>query len=164
MDFGGSLSILDPSMVFQVASVCGLTGKIKLITVDNVASFFIKNGELIYATIDTSKKKLGQYLIERGVIEKHQLDEALAEYKSGAGVERIGNILIRRGYLGFDSLETAMKDQMKEVVYEVLHWKTGQFIYFNDVVPEHEDIFLDIKMDYLILEGLKRMDEAEKGI
>ena len=49
---------------------------------------------------------------------------------------------------------------MKEVVYEVLQWNDGQFIFFNDAAPEEEDILLDIKMDYLILEGLKRLDEA----
>ncbi len=163
MDFGGNLSVLDPSMVLQVASVCGLTGKIKLITVDNVASFYIREGELTCATIDTNRKKLGQYLIERGFVEKHELGEALAEYRSGNGAERIGNILIRRGYLDFESLKQAMQDQMKEVVYEVLRWNSGQFVYFDQVLPEHEDIFLDLKMDHLILEGLKRIDESEKG-
>ncbi|MBN2070968.1 MAG: DUF4388 domain-containing protein [Candidatus Krumholzibacteriota bacterium] len=162
MDFGGDLSVLDPSMVFQVASVCGLTGKLKLITIENVASFFIKDGELIYATIDTRKKKLGQFLIEKGYIDQVKLDEALDEYKHGKGMERIGNILIRHGYLDFESLQNAMQEQMKEVVYEVLTWKTGQFVFFNKVTPEHEDIFLDIKMDYLILEGLKRIDEADR--
>jgi hypothetical protein len=50
---------------------------------------------------------------------------------------------------------------MKEVVYEVLAWRKGQFIFFNDVLPQDEDILLEVKLDHLILEGLKRLDEAK---
>ena len=48
------------------------------------------------------------------------------------------------------------------MVYEVLPWKKGQFVFFSGVEPEHEDILLDIRMDHLILEGLKRIDEAAR--
>lgn len=163
MDFGGNLSVLEPSMVFQVASVCGLTGRLKLISVDNVASFFFKSGELIYATIDTRRKKLGEFLIEGGFITKDQLEEALEEYSVKNGRDKIGNIMIQSGYLDHKSLVSALQDQMKEVVYEVLPWNEGQFAFFNLVEPQDEDILLDIRMDHLILEGLKRMDEAEKS-
>lgn len=161
MDFGGNLQVLDPSMVFQVASICNLSGRLKLITTENVASFFFRKGELLYATIDTRKKRIGQFLIERGIITSEQLISALAEYRSGEGGERIGNVLIKRGFLDRESLVSAIQEQMKEVVYEVLQWKEGQFAFFNLDAPTEEDIVLDIKMDYLILEGLKRMDEAE---
>ncbi|MBN1164564.1 MAG: DUF4388 domain-containing protein [Candidatus Krumholzibacteriota bacterium] len=163
MDFGGDLAVLDPSMVFQVTTLCQLTGKLKLITIDNVASFYFQEGELIYATIDTRIKKLGQFLIEKNYISREQLNEALADPRVLSGKERIGNILISSGYLEYASLVAVMQDQMKEVVYEVLPWKTGQFAFFNRVEPANEDILLDIKMDNLILEGLKRLDEANKG-
>ncbi|HSG29862.1 MAG TPA: DUF4388 domain-containing protein [Candidatus Krumholzibacterium sp.] len=162
MDFGGDLSVLEPSMVFQVASICDLTGRLKLITADNVASFFFRKGELLYATIDTRKKKLGQFLVEKQMMTSEQLDEALDQYKKDGRKERIGNFLIRQGYLDHESLVSAIQDQMKEVVFEVLPWKEGQFVYFNLNEPMEEDILLDVRMDYLILEGLKRMDEADK--
>lgn len=159
MDLGGNLSVVEPSMVFQIASICELSGELKLITRDNVASFYFKDGELIYATIDTRKKKLGQFLIEKGYIDEDQLEEALSEYKSKKVDERIGNFLVKKGYLEYEALVSAMQDQMKEVVYEVLPWKKGQFVFFNLIEPMKEDILLDIRMDYLLLEGLKRMDE-----
>ena len=120
----------------------------------------------IAETIESVISQKGDFSIEFIIMDNCSTDRTpsiVDEYQRGKSTERIGNILIRRGYLDYESLKSAMKDQMKEVVYEVLRWKTGQFVYFNNVVPEHEDIFLDIKMDYLILEGLKRMDEADKG-
>jgi len=161
MDLGGDLSIIEPSVAFQIMSFAGLTGELKLVAVDNVASFYFREGELIYATIDTRKKKLGRFLIEKGWITEEQLTKVLREYRSKEGYDRIGNALIARGYLDYNSLAAAIQEQMKEVVYEVLSWKKGQFIFFQNVLPQDEDILLDVKLDHLILEGLKRLDEAK---
>jgi hypothetical protein len=163
MDFGGDLSILEPSVAFQIMSFSLLTGEIKFVTHDNVASFYFKKGELIYATMDTRKKKLGKFLIEKGWLTEEQLAKVLREYWAKEGRGRIGNALIERGYLDYNSLAQAIQEQMKEVVYEVLSWRKGQFIFFHDVFPGDEDILLEVKLDHLILEGLKRLDEA-KGL
>jgi hypothetical protein len=162
MDFGGELSVLDPSMTFQIANLCALTGKMTFMTVDNIASCWFDEGHLLYATIDTRKKKIGQFLIEKKVITAQQLEEALEESKSKGGTTRVGIILLQRGYLDRERLVAAIQDQIKEVVYEVLHWKNGQFVFFNGVKPEEEDILLDIRTDHLILEGLKRLDESNR--
>jgi len=161
MDFGGDLSILEPSIIFQIMSISHITGELKLVTADNVASLYFKEGELLCATIDTRKKKLGTFLVEKGWITEEQLGAVLREYKSKGRGERIGNLLISRGYLGSQALVAAIHEQMKEVVYEVLSWKRGQFSFFHGVLPLDEDILLDVKLDRLILEGLRRLDEAQ---
>jgi len=161
MDFSGDLSVLEPATLFQLFNMSRLTGMLKFITKDNNASFYFKEGELIYATIDTRKKKIGRFLIEKELITEEQLNEALDEFTSKGGTEKIGHILIDKGYLDYDSLATVIQEQMKEVVYDVLPWKQGQFIFFNEVQPKDVDILIDIKMDHLILEGLKRLDELK---
>lgn len=161
MDFGGSLSVLDPSILFQIMNLSGIRGELKLVTSDNVASFYFRDGDLIYATIDTRKKKLGTFLVERGIVTEEQLNRVLREYRSADGSPRLGNLLISRGYLDYNSLVSAIQEQMKEVVYEVLSWREGEFVFFSGVLPQDEDIFLDVKLDSLILEGLKRLDEAK---
>jgi hypothetical protein len=161
MDLGGDLSVIEPSVAFQIMSFAGLTGELKLVTINNVASFYFKEGGLIYATIDTRRKKLGRFLVEREWITEEQLNRVLREYASKEGYGRIGHALIARGYLDYKSLVSAIQEQMKEVVYEVLSWKKGQFIFFNAILPQDEDILLDVKLDHLILEGLKRLDEAK---
>lgn len=161
MDFGGDLSVLEPSIVFQIMSMAGATGQIKFITPENIASFCFRSGELIYATIDTRRKKLGEFLVERGWLTEEQFAKALAEYLPSKSPGRIGNHLIARKYLTRDLLVQAIQEQMKEVVYEVLSWKRGQFVFMNGILPHDEDILLDVKLDHLILEGLKRIDEAD---
>jgi len=162
MDFGGDLEIIDPSMVFQIAHLCGLSGRMKFMTIDNVASCWFKDGELLYATIDTRSKKIGETFIEKGIVTAQQLEDALRETRSGQGGKRIGSILIEKGYLEYETLVTAIQEQMKEVVYEILPWHRGQFAFFAGIEPGDEDILLDVRVDHLILEGLKRIDESGK--
>ena len=162
MDFGGDLSILSPDLVIQLIGMAALTGKIKFITTGNLASFYFERGELVFANIETRQKRIGEFLIGIGVINEKQLDSALEEYRSKGGGKRIGNILIDRGHLDYEALASAIQEQMKEDVYEVLQWSEGQFSYFDRVLPKDEDILLDVKMDHLILEGLRRLDETKK--
>ncbi len=163
MDLGGNLSVLDPPSIFQLLNMSSMTGELKFVTADSVASFYFKEGELVYATSDTNKKKLGAFLIERGCISEKQLYEALKEFWLNQGSKRIGNIMIEKGFLEKETLIDTIQEQIKEVVYAVLSWKEGQFIFFRGVQPRDEDILLDVKMDHLILEGLKRLDESKES-
>ena len=162
MDLGGNLSVLDPPSIFQLLNMSAMTGELKFVTADCVTSFYFREGEMIYATSDKNKKKLGTFLIEKGWISEEQLYEALKEFWLNQGSKRIGNIMIEKGFLEKDSLVEAIQEQIKEVVYAVLSWTEGQFIFFRGVQPRDEDILLDVKMDHLILEGLKRLDESKE--
>lgn len=161
MDLGGNLSVLDPPSIFQLLNISTMTGELKFVTADDVASFYFKDGQLIYATMDRQKKKLGRFLIEKGLITEDQLYEALKDFWTNQGSKRIGNIMIDKGFFEKKSLVEAIHEQIKEVVYSVLSWQDGQFIFFRGVEPRDEDILLDVKMDHLILEGLKRLDETK---
>lgn len=160
MDFGGDLAVLEPVVVFQIINMSGLTGALKLITTDNAARFYFKEGELVYATIETRRKRIGKFLVERELITQRQLDEVLEIYLARKKGRKIGHFLIEGGFLDREALVSAIQDQMKDVVYEALRWKSGKFEFFNREKPGEEDILLDVKLDHLILEGLKRLDES----
>lgn len=158
MDFCGNLAVLEPSMVFQTVNSFNLSGLLKFITYKNMASFYIHKGEVIHASIAT-KKKIGIYLLEKKLITKDQLRNAFNTHRRQKGSAHIGEILIEWEYIKRETLKAAIQQQMEEIVFEVLAWRKGEFLFFNNVKPVDEDIFLDHKMNYLMLEGLKRLDQ-----
>jgi len=162
MDFGGDLKVLEPSIIFQMINIAKLTGRLKLITADNVATLYFETGELTYAAIDTGNKRVGEILIEKGLITEDQLEQALHESRRDDVDKRTGDVLIENGDIDQNVLVSVIQEQIKEVVYMVLEWIEGQFIFFADAKTENEDILLDVKLDHLLLEGLKRLDEARK--
>ena len=160
MDFGGDLRILEPTTIFQLFNMSRLTGMLKFEHENRVASFYFKDSRLIYTTINSTRKKIGELLIEQGQITQPQLEEALEVSKKNKGTKRIGQILIDRGFLDSKSLSNAIKEQMKEIVYKVLPWKEGKFVFISEIEPENEDIYLNLGLDHLILEGMRRIDEG----
>lgn len=60
---------------------------------------------------ETVKKRLGEILIDDGILSRENLDEALSQQKKEGGL--IGQILIRLGYISEDDLVSAVAKQMK---------------------------------------------------
>lgn len=160
MDLSGNLTIIDPALVLQFINTCQLSGMLKFVTIDNVASFYFREGELIHTNIDT-KKKIGEYLLDKDLITRKQLSSALHAFRHEKGFVRVGEILIERGYISKETLSNVIQEQMREVVFEVLSWKEGGFLFFNDVTPKSQDILIDQQLDYLLLEGFRRLDEQK---
>lgn len=160
MDFGGNLAVLEPTTVFQIFQLSHLTGKLILKTHDNSASFYFIDGALIHALIGSNRKMIGEFLLEKNVITQRQLKNALKEFKRRKGRKKIGKILIDRGYLDHNSLVSVLQEQIKELVFEVISWREGTFAFFQNVRPKDEEVLMDLRMDYLLLEGLRRMDES----
>jgi len=159
MDFVGDLSVIEPANVLQLCGLSSLSGELRLITLVNSASFYFRDGQLIYAWIESRKRRIGQFLIEKGLITQEQLRDALLAFRDNQGKKRVGEILIEQGYLSRKALVAAIQEQFRESVYQVLSWKRGHFIFSKNVYPEYEDILLDDRMEHLLLEGLRRLDE-----
>lgn len=160
MDFGGDLSILGASTIFQIFKISSLTGQLKLMAAQKVASLYFRKGELTYATFDVhQKKKLGEILVEKNLITKRQLMSALFTFQKPGNGKRLGQILVDQGFLDQEDLIDVIQEQMREVIYDVLTWETGVFIFFEGVQPVDDDILLDMNLDFLMLEAYRRLDE-----
>jgi type IV pilus assembly protein PilB len=59
---------------------------------------------------ERSKKRVGEILIEDGVLTQENLDEALVQQKKEGGI--IGQILIRMGYVSEENLVAALSKQL----------------------------------------------------
>ncbi|MBU0755198.1 MAG: DUF4388 domain-containing protein [Planctomycetes bacterium] len=159
MDLHGSLDVLEPAMVFQSFHTWGLTGLLKFVNPGKFADFYLRNGSIIFATLER-KKKIGEYLLEKGAITEKQLKKALNTFRHEKGLARLGEILVERRYISQETLSKMIQEQMREIIYEVMTWQGGAFLFFNGLEPEEEDVFLDQRMDHLILEGCRRLDES----
>ena len=82
--------------------------------------------------------------------------QALAEKDRAT---RLGTALVEMGAIDARTLRRAIEEQIKEVVYEIVRWREGRFRFTSGRRPNAQDVFIDIPLDHLILEGLKRLDE-----
>ena len=99
------------------------------------------------------------------LVRKGQLDPAQLE---GAKIQadrrgvRIGTVLVESGGLDESVLAGAIREQIMEVVYALVRVERGSFAFYSQIYPENEDILLDVSLDMLLLEGFRKLDELER--
>jgi len=156
LDLEGNLSIFEPIAVFQLINLAQATGELSLDVGDNSARVFFDGGSVTYAEISNRKIKLGEYLVRHKLVTQKNLDKVLVKNRKG---KKIGRLLVENEIIDEKELQSAIGEQIKEVVYEVVRWKKGWFQFSDGKQPAAQDVFIDIPLDSLILEGLKRLDE-----
>ena len=98
---------------------------------------------------------LGRYLVESGSISRTKLDEVLVN-RSAPGL-RLGQRLIDAGLVEEDAVKLALTRQSSELVYEVVRWKAGRFVFQIGLPPPEGR--LNLSIGALIMEGFRRVDE-----
>ncbi len=156
MDLRGNLAIFGPISVLQLINLEQTTGELVFESGGNTARIYFDRGSVTYAEIANRKMKLGEHLLAEGLITREALDRAL---KAQGLRRRLGTVLVEMGEIDARTLRRTIEEQIKEVVYEVVRWRGGRFRFTSGRKPKTQDVFIDIPLDHLILEGLKRVDE-----
>jgi hypothetical protein len=145
----------------QMLNLAGATGELKLARRGNVASIYFERGNVTFAGIKNRPVKLGEYLVRGGFIDQGALEEALEKRPSAR--KRIGALLLEAGHIDEAKLKAAVTEQAKEAIYEIVRWQDGSFTFYKDRQPSPQEVRIDIPLDHLMLEGLKRLDEEREN-
>ncbi len=156
--FRGDLAVITIENLMQLVSHAALSGELYLVTPGNSAVFFVHEGLLIYAYLEENPLRIGERLIQKNLITKEHLQECLSQYQRKSAQLKIGKILVENGYLQQADLETTIKEQIKDIFFEVLSWKEGSFTFSIKKIPTADCIFLEERIDHLILEGIIHLD------
>ena len=157
--FQGDLSVITIENLMQLVSHAALSGELQLTTPSNTAVFFVHKGTLVFSYLEKNPMKIGERLVQDNYITSENLQECLSQYRRTSSRPKIGKILVEKGYLQQKDLEKAIKEQIKAIFFEVLSWREGSFSFSIKEIPQGEGIFLEERIDYLILEGIVHLDD-----
>jgi hypothetical protein len=161
MDLEGNLNRFSVAEIFQLLSFSRKTGTLGLQAADEVAMVYFRAGNVIYAYTPQQQIPLGELLLAQGLLTEKHLTGALAE-KGKNPNRRIGEILVAMGFVSRAQMEEAVRRQVEELIYRILHWESGNFKFYEEEFPTEEEIFIHISTENLILEGVRRIDELER--
>ena len=156
--FQGDLSVITIENLMQLMSHAALSGELHLVTPVNSAVFFVHQGTLVYGYLEENPLRIGKRLVQGNHITAADLQECLSQYQSQSPQPKIGRILVESGYLQQTDLEKVVKKQIKDIFFEVLSWKEGSFSFLIKEIPDNDGIFLEDRIDHLILEGIIHLD------
>lgn len=118
---------------------------------------FLRDGQPVFATSTHDALRLGAMLVRQGKVRPEQVEAAILRARS-AGF-RIGQGLMQAGLVDEAELQRLLKVQVSEVIFELFEWREGTFTVYDKVPPPSTAVRLEVDLQNLIMEGVRRLDE-----
>jgi hypothetical protein len=164
MELEGSIKAFSLPEVLQFLSMGKMTGVLTIQKDSAVVSLLIRKGKIIDATMAGRARRLGQLLIDRGLLKRSDLEEVLGQQQTIDTDKRLGQILVDRQIVSLEKLRDALRLQIEEDVWDLFSWDEGyfKFEYVDDQAAA--DAIVEIDIEPILIEGSRRLDEWHKII
>ncbi|UCE81923.1 MAG: Lar family restriction alleviation protein [Deltaproteobacteria bacterium] len=156
LDFKGNLKSIPLPTILQMLVSDNKTGILQFTQGEKRRAICLKDGKIV-AGSGQPGLQLGQILFKKGLISPPELLQVLDKAKQ-AGM-RIGEMLLKMGYISQDNLKELIRQQIREVVFDLLCWAEGDFQYQDCSVEFNDQLIDDVNAFQLLLESSARKDE-----
>jgi len=153
----GSLARFAAPDLLTFLNMGRLTAVLVLERPDQETKLFLRDGQPVFANSTRDALRLGSLLVKLGKAQKSQVDGALQ--KARASGFRVGQALLSSGLVGEADLQRLLKVQVSEVIFDIFEWRDGIFSVFDRVEPPAAAVTLEMDLQNLIMEGVRRLDE-----
>ena len=123
---------------------------------------YVDGGLVVFATSNEPEVFLGTYLIRQGVLPEDAVRSA-EERLAGDGV-RLGQILLRLELLDQKSLDSAVAEQVREILWGGFDWEDGEVVFEVGARRSDETIRIDLPIDEVIVAGIRRVRAVRRLI
>ncbi|MGB2697320.1 MAG: DUF4388 domain-containing protein [Candidatus Zixiibacteriota bacterium] len=162
MDLQGSIERFELSDIFQLLSVSKKTGTLGVQRGEDVVMVYFRQGDIIFAHNPNRKLRLGDLLIRKKKLTISQLERAMRIQRDLKTRKKLGELLVLESFITRKDLEDVVRQQVEDVIYDLLRWETGNFKFYENKFPTQEDVTINISTENLILESVRRLDEMEQ--
>jgi hypothetical protein len=172
MSLVGRLEDLALPDIFQIISLSKKTGTLIVRSRRGTGMVVFKDGQVIQAASDIIRDSLGNILVSQGMVAESALSEALAIQRRES-TKPLGMILTQMGAVPAQTLESVVRKQIEEIIYDLLAWEEGFFNFELGEIAPQDKIEIDtqefllkhgISAEYLLMEGTRILDERRKGM
>jgi len=148
--------------IFRLVGTTKKTGRLRVRKRPEIeGTIFFVEGKVSFAYTLENRVPLGLRLVEAGLLSSEELKEALRIQEEGSP-ERLGQILISRGYIEEGVLARFVQEQILDALFEIMTWRDGEFSFEPNHIPTEEDIGIYLEAEELISDANQRLVEWEE--
>jgi len=155
----GDLSRIEVPDLLTFLNMGHRTGVLALERSEQETKLFFCDGRPVYATSTRDDLRLGSMLVRMGKVKADVLEKVLSGPKKPG---RIGHALLAQNVLSEPELASFLKVQVSEVIFDTFAWRTGVFSFWDGVPPPATAVTLDMDLQNLLMEGVRRIDERHR--
>ncbi|MBN1883361.1 MAG: response regulator [Deltaproteobacteria bacterium] len=150
MKLSGSLEKNKLADILREVKRDNLTGVLAVKSQEGFGTIHFLNGIIVKAYSPTFKERMGRRLIEKRLISEKDLRKSLMFQKKEAPNTRLGDILLKQGFITEDNLKSTLKEIMEDTLYSMFFWDG---IYrFEDEQIDDEEVELSVDVDEFLEE------------
>ena len=160
----GDVSILSFADLLQHLSSQQSAGMLNITQGPMQKAIYVSpDGMRLVTTSSRKTSSLGEILIRTRKISRAQLDQLLVEQKQTG--KRLGELVSRQGIVTKTDIETALREQAQEEIYDLFSWTDAKFEFKEGPEPEKPkdfplaDVIVDASPTSVMLEAARRADE-----
>ncbi len=118
---------------------------------------YFRNGLVIAGSSEDPTEFLGYYLVGWNHVGEDELQELLDMQEQYNTL--LGELLVIIGRLTRDDLMHILQVKTEETIYDLFMWDEGDFRFLENILPAKKFQPLNLPVDMIILEGVRRRDE-----
>jgi hypothetical protein len=123
---------------------------------------YLDRGLVVFATSDEGEVRLGNYLIRHGTLPEDAVANAEAML-AGDGI-RLGQILVRLELVDQATLDAAVAEQVREILWGAFDWDSGEVVFEVGARRSDETIRIDLRIAEVIVEGVRRAGAVRRFV
>src|SRR5207245_7361075 len=171
MSLSGNIEDVSVADALQFIHLGGRTGTLTLTCGEAKAGIGFHQGRIVNAWAPGGKR-LGELLIEAGILQQATLDEALRRQESEHPRRSIGQILVAMNAVDSETIYRTVEQQIERTVYDLVTWNEGTFHFALDDLKPLDDIavipgdvirHLNLDTQMVLLDALRIFDERNRG-
>ena len=171
MSLSGNIEDVSVADALQFIHLGGRTGTLTLTCGEAKAGIGFHQGRIVNAWAPGGKR-LGELLIEEGVLQPATLEEALRRQESEHPRRSIGQILVAMNVVDSETIYRTVEQQIERTVYDLVTWNQGTFHFALDDLKPIDDIavipgdvirHLNLDTQMVLIDALRIFDERNRG-
>ncbi len=160
MGLKGNLRTMDLPEILQWVSVGRKTGTLHLERASIEKRIVFRDGDIYTSWSNDPRESLGQYLIRHRRLTEEQLFSAMLQNEE-QGVP-LGEQLIGDSLLSEADLRQLLEQKAQDSIYDVFLWPEGRFEFVDGEMQQDVQVFIDLAVTSVVLEGARRIDEWKR--
>jgi hypothetical protein len=141
--YHGDLETTPLPAILATINRYGVPGVLEVARSDITKRVYLLDGDIIFATSTDRRESLGDFMVERGVLSKEDLEASIHKLSGSEGL-RHGEIMVQMGLIEADQLGIQVRKQVQAIVWSLFNWTSGRVTF--EVGPSKEDEVFKIKI------------------
>lgn len=161
-EYRGDLAVTPLPEILATIGRYRVPGALSVGSEPRVRRIYLDGGDVVFATSEEPEVRLGTYLIRQGTL----LEEAVRsaeELLAGDGV-RLGQILLRLELVDQPTLEAAVAEQVRAILWGAFEWDSGNVSFEVGPRPDDGPVRLALPIPELVVGGVRRAHSVRRFI